>query len=194
MLPAAPSVSGAVAAVAAASAIFRGICRKRFAFGGNPGYVVPTPTEGELAMTDRELEYYLELTDPAELQKLYDAAYQVKLQHVGALVSLRGLVEISNICSKNCYYCGIRRGNAKVERYSIDRAEIVQAAVWAHRQHYGSICLQAGEIASEKFTAFIEDTLREIGEKTGDGLGITLSLGEQSEETYRRWREAGARR
>ena len=53
-------------------------------------------------MTDTELKEYLELTDPKELAELYARAYQEKLRCIGPNVSLRGLVEISNICRKNC--------------------------------------------------------------------------------------------
>lgn len=69
-------------------------------------------------MTDHELERLLSLTDPGELRRLYDDAYQMKLKYIGKKVSIRGLIEISNICRKNCYYCGIRSGNRKDERVS----------------------------------------------------------------------------
>ena len=89
-------------------------------------------------MTDTELRQYLELTDPEELAELYARAYQEKLRRIGPNVSLRGLVEISNICRKNCYYCGIRAGNANLKRYRVGKEEIVASALWAFRHHYGS--------------------------------------------------------
>ena len=67
-------------------------------------------------MTDLELKELLSLTDPAALRELYDRAYRVKLQYIGPRVSIRGLIEVSNICAKNCFYCGIRRGNHLVKR------------------------------------------------------------------------------
>ena len=68
-------------------------------------------------MTDHELERLLSLTEPGELRRLYDDAYQMKLKYIGKKVSIRGLIEISNICRKNCYYCGIRSGNRNVKRF-----------------------------------------------------------------------------
>jgi biotin synthase len=59
---------------------------------------------------------------------------------------------------------------------------------------YGNIVLQSGEVESEENTALVEEVLRRIGKCCADGFGVTLSLGEQSDETYRRWREAGAHR
>ena len=145
-------------------------------------------------MTDSELERLLALSDPAAIAALYADAYQVKLEYVGKRVSIRGLIEISNICRKNCYYCGIRSGNGMVARFRISREEILETALWAHRHHFASLVLQSGEVASEAFTSFIEEIVREICVRTENGMGITLSLGEQTRETYRRWRDAGATR
>ncbi len=145
-------------------------------------------------MTDHELERLLSLTDPGELRRLYDDAYQMKLKYIGKKVSIRGLIEISNICRKNCYYCGIRSGNRNVKRFQISREEIIETALWAYRHRFASLVLQSGEMMSDEFTEFIESIVREICAKTDHQAGITLSLGEQSPETYRRWREAGATR
>ena len=76
-------------------------------------------------MTDTELKEYLELTDPAEQQALYRKAYEVKLRRIGAKVSLRGLIEISNICKNDCFYCGIRRSNHRCRRYRLTEEEIL---------------------------------------------------------------------
>ena len=145
-------------------------------------------------MTDHELERLLSLTDPGELRRLYDDAYQMKLKYIGKKVSIRGLIEISNICRKNCYYCGIRSGNRNVKRFQISREEIIETALWAYRHRFASLVLQGGEVMSDEFTELIESIVREICARTDHQAGITLSLGEQSPETYRRWREAGATR
>ena len=129
-----------------------------------------------------------------DLGALMSRAYAVKTSTWGKRVALRGLVEFSNICSKNCLYCGIRRGNARVVRYRTDEGEIFAAVEWAAENRYGSVVLQSGELASEENTSFVERVLSRIHDRFGDTLGITLSLGEQSEETYRRWRAAGAHR
>ncbi len=145
-------------------------------------------------MTDAELKHLLELTDPEEQEALFRSAYEVKLWYIGPNVSLRGLVEVSNICRKNCYYCGIRAGNSKLRRYRVGREEIIASALWAYEHHYGSVVLQSGEVASEEFTDFIESTVRGIMEGSRGELGITLSCGEQDARVYERWRKAGAHR
>ena len=144
--------------------------------------------------TKKDLVTLLSLTDPDEIERLFKAAYQVKLKHVGNTVWLRGLIELSNICTKDCFYCGIRKSNKNVERFTIDFDEIVNEAVWVKEHRYGSLVMQSGERSDEKFVDTVEALLTEIHKKTGNSLGITLSLGEQTLETYERWRKAGAHR
>jgi biotin synthase len=129
-----------------------------------------------------------------ERRLLYSHADKIRQEHVGGKVYFRGLIEFSNICSKNCYYCGIRKGNRAVKRYNLDDEEILEAARFSYENNYGSVVLQGGEIASPPFTARIERLCREIKKLSNNSLGITLSLGEQSRETYARWMEAGAHR
>ena len=144
----------------------------------------PTPAGSEIAQMLRE----------EDLGALMRRAYDVKTSTWGRRVALRGLVEFSNFCSKDCLYCGIRRGNAGVVRYRMDEGEIFAAVEWAAENRYGSVVLQSGEMACEENTAFVERVLSRIHERFGDDLGITLSLGEQSGDAYRRWRAAGAHR
>ena len=142
-------------------------------------------------LTREELQALLALEDTEEL---FAAAYRVKKQNVGTAASVRGLIELGNRCAKDCYYCGIRRGNAKVERYRLSVDDVVRMARWCYERRYGSVVLQSGEIETEENTAYIEEILRRLREFAGDGLGVTLSLGEQTPAVYRRWREAGAHR
>lgn len=125
---------------------------------------------------------------------LYKKAYAVKEKYVGKKVYFRGLIEFSNICEKNCYYCGIRRDNKSSKRYQMKEEEAVEAGLWAYESRYGSIVLQAGERTDKAHTERIERIIRALTEKTEGRLGITLSLGEQSKETYARWLKAGAKR
>ena len=143
------------------------------------------------ALTRQELAELIAWPDADEL---FRAAYAVKVREIGRRVSLRGLIEFGNVCEKDCLYCGIRRGNANVRRYRMTADEIVAAARRAREAGYGSVVLQSGELTSEANAAFAEDVVRHIHDDAGDEFGITLSLGEQTEETYRRWREAGAHR
>jgi len=142
----------------------------------------------------QEIIRLLSLTDKTAIESLFRQAYEVKKQYVGATVYFRGIVEFSNICTKDCYYCGIRKSNPHVQRFMLTKEEVIESALWAHGQHYGSIVLQSGERTDESYITFIEDIVHTLKEKTNGRLGITLSLGEQTEATYRRWYAAGAHR
>ena len=102
----------------------------------------------------------------------------------------RGLVEVSNLCAKDCLYCGIRRGNPSLSRYHLSEAQVLACVDEAVRRGYPAIALQAGELESEANTRFYEELLK----KLPPGLEVTLSLGEQTEEVYRRWKAAAGDR
>lgn len=144
--------------------------------------------------TAADLQTLLSLGEPAELRQLYEAAYAVKVRHAGRVVHLRGLCEISNICRRDCLYCGIRRSNAAPARYVMTDSEVLAAARWAWQAGLGSVALQSGERADPGFIDTIERILVGIRDLSHGQLGVTLSLGEQDEQTYLRWREAGAHR
>ena len=101
-------------------------------------------TSNELSKA--ECVRWLETKDPQALQTLYKQAYAVKQEHVGTKVFYRGIIEFSNICEKDCFYCGIRRSNKNVKRYVVEDDDVVEAAIWAWQQNYGSIVLQSGEM------------------------------------------------
>lgn len=151
---------------------------------------------GRAAATPRTLSHreLVALLSWPDARELYAAAYAVKVRVSGKGVSIRGLVECGNVCEKDCRYCGIRKGNSKVHRYVMDADEIVREAEWAFKSGYGNLVLQSGEQTGAGHTEMIEAVLRRIRGFAGDSFGITLSLGEQTEETYRRWRAAGAHR
>lgn len=125
---------------------------------------------------------------------LFEKAMEVKLAEIGNKVHFRGLVEFSNICGKDCYYCGIRKSNRAAQRYNLSDKQILDAARFAHENGYGSLVMQAGELESPAFTGRIEFLLKEIKKLSDGTLGITLSLGEQTREVYERWFAAGAHR
>ncbi len=132
--------------------------------------------------------------DTESQKHLFARASEVKEKVVGNKIYFRGLVEFSNLCSKDCLYCGIRKSNRQVDRFNLTDDEILEAIKYAHQQNYASIVLQSGELISPSFTLRIEQLLRKIHQQTNNDLRITLSLGEQTEETYRRWFERGAQR
>ncbi len=145
-------------------------------------------------MTKNELIALLNTAREEDLKKLFTRAYDTKLRYVGNRVFFRGIIELSNYCSRNCYYCGIRRDNNHIKRYEMSIEEAVDSALWAYRQRYGSVVIQCGERRDHNFIEKISTILRTIKVKTSGKLGITLSLGEQSREVYSEWFKAGAHR
>ena len=137
---------------------------------------------------------YLLSTEGEEMQQLFQKAREVKFARLDNYVHLRGLIELSNICRKSCLYCGVRSGNTKVERYELTEDEVLECAQLAHKLGYGSVAIQSGERSDKAFVDKITRMVKRIKEIDNGSLGITLSLGEQSEEVYREWFEAGAHR
>ena len=138
-----------------------------------------------------EIIRLLSVTDEEERQELYTAARNLKYSVTGKYVSLRGLVEFSNICCCDCLYCGVRKSNTGFRRYTMDIGEIVKCAEKAADFGYGSLVLQSGERSDADFVDFVEKVLLKIRYLQ---LGITLSCGVQNPETYQKWRDAGATR
>ena len=122
-------------------------------------------------------------------REIFAAACELKVRVVRGEVLPRGLVECSNICAKDCLYCGIRRGNGKVARYRLAEEDVFACIDEARRRGYPAVAFQAGEVESEANTAYYERLLAKCC-----GLEVTLSLGEQTEDVYRRWKDAGALR
>ncbi|MDO5524215.1 MAG: [FeFe] hydrogenase H-cluster radical SAM maturase HydE [Bacteroidia bacterium] len=144
-------------------------------------------------LSKENLTQLLSITGDDEMV-LFGHAAKIKAESVGNTVYLRGLIEFSNICEKNCYYCGIRRDNSETHRYCLTDDEVLEAIRFAHENGFGSVAIQSGELSSDAFTRKIDFLLKEAMRITNGEIGITLSCGEQSEEVYRRWFESGAQR
>lgn len=125
---------------------------------------------------------------------LFRKSSEIKEKYIGNKVWFRGLIEFSNICGKDCLYCGIRKGNKNLKRYNLSDDEIIAAAQFAYDNKYGSIALQSGEIEADFFASRIDNLLHKIKELSNGELGVTLSVGEQEAEVYKRWFDAGAHR
>lgn len=125
---------------------------------------------------------------------IFSYASEIKNENIGNKVHLRGLIELTNICEKNCHYCGIAATNKVVSRFMVGNKEVEDAIRFSIENNYGSIVIQSGELQSRSFTSRIEDILYLINKLGKGNIGITLSCGEQSEETYQRWFDAGASR
>ncbi len=143
---------------------------------------------------DKERLIDLLNADTEESKFIFKEAEKIRQKYIGNKVHLRGLIELTNKCSKNCFYCGIASSNTKVNRYCLNMDEIERAIKFTDDNNYGSIVIQSGELQSEEFVCYVEKILHKIVEISWGRLGVTLSCGEQSEDTYGRWREAGAHR
>lgn len=133
-------------------------------------------------------EIILLLTENNEL--LFKAADEVRKKYKGNVVHLRGLTEFSNICRQNCFYCGLRRENNAVERYSLSKEQILNFARNAVDAGLKTIVLQSGEDMS-----FDVDKMCDIiGSLKIYDVAITLSIGERSFEEYEAFKNAGADR
>ncbi len=142
-------------------------------------------------MKFEEIRQWLVESDADRLEELWRRADAVRAEHVSDAVFLRGLVEISNICARECYYCGIRAGNADVSRYRMSADEIAACARRAVELGYGTLVMQSGEDFGIR-RDWMGDVIRRIKSETG--LAITLSLGERSDADLIAWRAAGADR
>lgn len=132
-------------------------------------------------------------SEGAQKTELFRRAAHVRDEAVGDGIYLRGLIEYSNICRKDCLYCGIRSGSV-FDRYTLSYQQVLEAAEYAWRSRFGSVVLQGGENISSAYIAEITRLIKDIRTLSNGELGITLSLGEQTLETYRQWFAAGAHR
>lgn len=123
---------------------------------------------------------------------LFAEARRVRHATKGNGVFLRGLIELSSICDRNCLYCGMRHDNPNVRRYAMQDDEIVACAALAAELNFGTVVLQAGECERLWTQARISQLIRRIKAETGQK--ITLSLGERSEDDTAAWKAAGADR
>ncbi len=138
-----------------------------------------------------EIEDWLRDDDAAHLETLWHAADETRHKIVGDAVHFRGLIEISNYCVRSCAYCGLRRENAKIDRYRMNAEEIMRCAYRAVAMRYGTVVIQSGEdygVDCEWLASVIERI------KAETPLAVTLGMGERSFEELRMWREAGADR
>lgn len=138
----------------------------------------------------RTIVEWLRESDPAALERLFARADAVRREAVGDAVHLRGLIEISNHCVRQCHYCGLR-SSRRIERYRMSHEEVLKAAHEAVRLGFGTTVIQAGEdfgIAAE----WMAGVIRAIKQETP--LAVTLSLGERLPDELALWREAGADR
>ena len=124
--------------------------------------------------------------------KLFALAQRAARQSFGHNIFVRGLIEFTNYCKNDCYYCGIRRSNKNAARYRLTRDEILECCRAGYALGFRTFVLQGGEdytYSDEDIAAIV----RAIKQQHPD-CAVTLSIGERSRETYKLWKEAGADR
>jgi biotin synthase len=141
-------------------------------------------------LTRGEVLTWLKEEEEWKLSFLWQEVDKVRYEHVGDEVHLRGLIELSSFCRRDCHYCGMR-GSRKIERYRMTEDEVMECVRTAQKLGYGTVVLQSGEDLGLT-REFITNLVRRI--KTETPLAVTLSLGERSLQELKEWREAGADR
>ncbi|MBO4897574.1 MAG: [FeFe] hydrogenase H-cluster radical SAM maturase HydE [Clostridia bacterium] len=141
-------------------------------------------------LTNEEFDEMLRSTKSDEL--LYKKADTVRRSLYGKDVYIRGLIEISNYCKNNCFYCGIRRGNKNCERYRLTPEQIFECCKEGYSLGFRTFVLQGGEDAW--FTDEILCSLISKIRESFPDCAITLSLGEKEKESYKAFYDSGANR
>jgi biotin synthase len=139
-------------------------------------------------MNRRQILEHL-LVGPKRSSDLFLLADKTCRNTVGDLVHLRGLIEFSNRCQRQCLYCGMRAANTGLERYQLTLDQIIACAAKAHQKGYGTVVLQSGEdhSVSTEWLCSIVSTI-----KNKFDLAVSMCVGERPIEDYRRFREHGA--
>lgn len=141
-----------------------------------------------VAMTElREIERLID--QPAK--DLFSRADSARREWCGDEVHVRGIIEFSNVCSRDCSYCGLRAGNSAVRRYTMKSEEVLEVASQASSAGVRTMVLQSGESDSANPRQLAE-TIAEI--KSDLGVAITLCVGQKPASDYRLWRERDADR
>lgn len=144
------------------------------------------------SMTKSEIKELIiqneEMTDAALLKE----AFSVRKKYYENKVYVRGLIEISNYCKNDCFYCGIRKSNGKVSRYRLTEEDIMSCCENGYNLGFRTFVMQGGEDDYYDDARMCGIIMR-IKEKYPD-CAITLSLGEKEKETYKKYKDAGADR
>lgn len=139
-----------------------------------------------------QLKLLLETNDDKGVRFIREEAVKVCQKTYGNQVFIRGLIEFTNFCKNDCYYCGIRRSNSQADRYRLTKEQMLDCCASGYELGFRTFVLQGGEdgyFTDDK----ICDLVSAIKEKYPD-CAVTLSIGEKSKESYKRYFDAGADR
>jgi biotin synthase len=138
-----------------------------------------------------DLENILALKKKTDLDELFSFADRIRKSFCGNGILLRGIIEFSNFCDKECFYCGLSKFNHKLTRYQINKDELLKSVEYLASCNIKTLVLQSGEDPGLD-VLWLKDIILKI--KSKFDIAITLSLGERSVDDYRIWRDAGADR
>lgn len=142
--------------------------------------------------SEKELLYLLDNINEIEVDYLISKAHDTRMKYYSNKVYLRGLIELTSFCKKDCLYCGLRRSNKNAQRYRLGIEDVLECVRKGDKLGYKTFVLQGGEDAyysDEIMINIIKAIKKEFPENA-----ITLSLGERSYESYKNLFEAGADR
>lgn len=148
--------------------------------------------ERENSLSLEEYKYLIDNRDEESACLLREKADKARRKVYGNKVFIRGLIEISNICKNDCLYCGIRKGNRNCQRYRLSEEDILTCCKEGYSLGFRTFVMQGGEDGF--FTDEVMCSIIRKIKKSYPDCAVTLSLGERSEESYRRLFEAGADR
>lgn len=144
------------------------------------------------SLSPEELKILIDNRNPEVAEYLFEKARAVRVENYGYDVYIRGLIEFTNYCKNDCYYCGIRRSNCKANRYRLTKEEILECCQVGYDLGFRTFVLQGGE--DEYFTdEKIIDIVDSIKTRYPD-CALTLSIGEKSYKSYKAYFDAGADR
>lgn len=146
----------------------------------------------ERTLPTENLRQLLTHCDAPTLEYIRQQAREVAQQHFGRAIYIRGLIEVSNCCRNDCYYCGIRRSNRNVERYRLSKQTILACCQEGYQLGFRTFVLQGGEDRALTDDRIVE-IVGSIRQQYPD-CAITLSLGEKPRQAYERYFAAGANR
>lgn len=139
-----------------------------------------------------DVELIALITRDSDDSDLFAAADAVRRERYGTDVFLRGLIEFTNVCQNDCYYCGIRKSNSHADRYRLTQDQILQSCANGYEMGFRTFVLQGGE-DPRNTDAWVCSVVDKIKTAYPD-CAVTLSIGEQSHASYQAYFDAGADR
>lgn len=143
-------------------------------------------------LSEKQFLFLLESNSDTVRQYISEKARNISYKYFENKIYIRGLIEFTNYCKNNCYYCGIRAGNQSVPRYRLSKEDILSCCEQGYDLGFHTFVLQGGEDPYYTDDVF-EDIILSIKNKYPD-CAITLSIGERTKEAYHRFKNAGADR